>query len=52
MSLNEQGEITQSLHDPSGSHLEQITSAREFGGYLYLGSLHNDRIGKYLLPKQ
>lgn len=50
LALDEQGNITQSLHDPSGVHLKEITSAREYGGYLYLGSLHNDRIGKYKLP--
>ena len=32
--------------------LREITSAREYGGYLYLGSLHNDRIGKYKLPNK
>ena len=47
---DEQGKITQSLHEPTGNHLKEITSAREYGGYLYLGSLHNDRIGKYKLP--
>jgi sugar lactone lactonase YvrE len=50
LALDEQGKITQSLHDPTGNHLKEITSAREFDGYLYLGSLHNDRIGKYKLP--
>lgn len=50
LALDEQGKITQSLHDPTGKHLNEITSAREYGGYLYLGSLHNDRIGKYKLP--
>jgi len=50
LALDEQGKIIQSLHDPTGKHLMEITSAREFGGYLYLGSLHNDRIGKYKLP--
>jgi len=50
LALNERGEITQSLHEPTGKHLKEITSAREYGGYLYLGSLHNDRIGKYKLP--
>jgi hypothetical protein len=50
LALNEQGKITQSLHDPSGEHLKEITSAREHAGYLYLGSLYNDRIGKYALP--
>jgi sugar lactone lactonase YvrE len=49
LALNEQGEIIKSLHDPEGKHLKEITSAREYDGYLYLGSLHNDRIGKYKL---
>jgi sugar lactone lactonase YvrE len=50
LALNESGEMTQSLHDPSGKHLKEITSAVEYDGYLYLGSLHNDRVGKYELP--
>ena len=48
--LDAQGNIIQSLHDPTGEHLTGITSAQEYGDYLYLGSLHNDRIGKYRLP--
>ncbi len=50
LELDEQGNIIQSLHDPTGDHLTGITSAQEYGDYLYLGSLHNDRIGKYKLP--
>jgi sugar lactone lactonase YvrE len=50
LALDEQGKIIQSLHEPTGKHLKVITSAREHDGYLYLGSLHNDRIGKYRLP--
>lgn len=50
LALDEQGKITQSLHEPTGKHLKEITSAREYGGFLYLGSLHNDRIGKYKVP--
>lgn len=49
IALDDQGNITQSLHDPTGVHLKEITSVREYGNYLYLGSLHNDRIGKYKL---
>jgi sugar lactone lactonase YvrE len=44
--LDENGKITRSLHDPDGRHLQVITSAKEFDGFLYLGSLTNDRIGK------
>jgi len=50
LALDEEGNILQSLHEPTGTHLKEITSAREHDGYLYLGSLHNDRIGKYPLP--
>ena len=50
LELDEQGNILQSLHDPDGEHLKEITSAQEYGGFLYLGSLHNDRIGKYKVP--
>jgi sugar lactone lactonase YvrE len=49
LAINEQGKVTQSLHDPLAMHLKEITSAREYDGYLYLGSLSNDRIGKYEL---
>ncbi len=47
VALNEKGEIVESLQDPTGEHLYEVTSAQEYGGYLYLGSLEADRIGKY-----
>ncbi len=50
LALDEKGRITRSLHDPTGQHLREITSVVEYDGHLYLGSLHNDRIGKYTLP--
>lgn len=46
IALNEQGEIVQSLHDTSGTHLHMVTSVKPVGDHLYLGSLDNDRIGK------
>ncbi|PCJ40268.1 MAG: gluconolactonase [Moraxellaceae bacterium] len=49
LGLNEQGEIVISLHEPTGQHLKEITSAEEHNGYLYLGTLHNDRIGRVKL---
>ena len=49
LALDEHGIIVLSLHDSTGKHLKEITSAREYGGFLYLGSLNNDRIGKYKL---
>ncbi len=49
LALDVSGKIIPSLREPAGNHLKEITSAREYGGTLYLGSLHNDRIGKYKL---
>jgi sugar lactone lactonase YvrE len=48
--LDEEGKILDSLQDPAGKHLRAVTSAFERDGYLYMGSLHNDRIGKFKLP--
>jgi sugar lactone lactonase YvrE len=45
LKLNEQGEIVESLQDPTGEHLYAVTSVQEHKGKLYFGSLHNDRIG-------
>lgn len=47
--VDENGQIIRSLHDTSASHLRMITSAKAVDGYLYLGSLENDRIGKLKL---
>jgi sugar lactone lactonase YvrE len=49
LALDEEGNIIRSLQEPTGKHLWEITSVQEHGGSLYLGSLHNDRIGKYNL---
>jgi sugar lactone lactonase YvrE len=46
VALDENGKITETLQDPTGKHLYDVTSAQEYAGYLYLGSLHADRIGK------
>jgi sugar lactone lactonase YvrE len=48
--LDETGKILDSLQDPQGRGLYAITSAFERDGYLYLGSLYNNRIGKFKLP--
>lgn len=45
LAINESGQIVESFQDPSGEHLMAVTSAQEHEGKLYLGSLHNDRIG-------
>lgn len=50
VAIDEQGHILESLHDPGGQKFWEITSAHPRDGYLYLGSLSGDRIGKYRLP--
>lgn len=44
--LDEQGNVTGTLQDPTGKYLYDITSAQEYAGYLYIGSLHADHIGR------
>jgi sugar lactone lactonase YvrE len=46
VALDEQGNITGTIQDPTGKYLYDLTSAPEYAGYLYLGSFHADRIGK------
>jgi len=47
--LDEQGQVLRSLQDPSGAYVEQVTSAHERDGKLYLGHLHRDRITRLAL---
>lgn len=49
LAVDEQGRIQQSLQDPKGEKIWGISSATERGGYLYLGTLDGDRIGRYKL---
>ncbi|MCB1177439.1 MAG: strictosidine synthase family protein, partial [Leptospiraceae bacterium] len=49
--LDEEGEVINSFQDSNGSHIKHLTSAIENEGYLYLGSLHEKRIGKYKLEE-
>jgi len=51
LELDEAGNIVTSLHDPDGTNLREITSVEEHGGYLYIGSLSNDRIGRFALKE-
>lgn len=46
VALDNEGEVITSLHDTRGTHLKEITSVNPHGGYLYFGSLHNDRVGR------
>lgn len=45
-----QGRVLESLWDLGGENHPMITSMREHQGYLYLGGLLNNRIGRIALP--
>src|SRR5579883_1531424 len=47
--FNEQGEVLESFWDPTGKNHPTLTSMREHKGYLYLGGLENNRIGRIKL---
>jgi ribose transport system permease protein len=49
--FNERGEVLESLWDLGGVNHPMITSMREHRGYLYLGGIQNNRIGRYRLPE-
>lgn len=45
LKLSENGVPVASWQDPGGNKLKEITSAIEKNGFIYMGSLYNDRIG-------
>ncbi len=47
--FNEKGEVLESFWDLAGANHPMITSMREHRGYLYLGGISNNRIGRYKL---
>lgn len=48
--FDEEGRVLTSLWDLGGKNHPMITSMREHHGYLYLGGISNNRIGRYKLP--
>ena len=48
--FDEKGNILDALWDLGGQNHPMITSMREHKGYLYLGGVSNNRIGRYKLP--
>jgi len=46
LALDESGQIVRSLHDVDGEHLRTVTSVEEHNGFIYCGSLYNDRVGR------
>ncbi|MBE7939706.1 MULTISPECIES: SMP-30/gluconolactonase/LRE family protein [Ramlibacter] len=51
LKFNEAGEVLETLWDLGGENHPMITSMREHRGYLYLGGISNNRIGRYKLPE-
>ncbi len=48
--FSEDGSVSDSLWDLGGVNHPMVTSMREHKGYLYLGGISNNRIGKYRIP--
>ena len=47
--VSESGEVLESYWDPGGEAHATITSMREHDGYLYIGGLENNRVGRIKL---
>jgi ribose transport system permease protein len=47
--ITEEGKALEALWDRDGTNHPSITSMREHRGYLYIGGLVNNRIGRYKL---
>jgi ribose transport system permease protein len=47
--VSEQGEVLETYWDPGGGSHSTITSMREHDGYLYIGGLENNRVGRIKL---
>ncbi len=50
--LNTEGQITRSLHDPTGEVIGAVSEVEDDFGTLYLGSYYAPFIGKTQLPKR
>jgi len=48
--FDDAGEIVDALWDRWGTNHPMITSMREHRGYLYLGRILNNRVGRYRIP--
>ena len=48
--FNDRGEVIESFWDFGGVNHPMVTSMREHRGYLYLGGINNNRIGRIRLP--
>ncbi len=41
------GKFIRSFHEPEGSHLKEVTSVKEQGDWLYLGTLHAKQLARF-----
>ena len=48
--FDEKGKALESMWDPGGTKHATVTSMREHKGWLYVGGLENNRIGRVRLP--
>ncbi|MFT3987774.1 ABC transporter permease [Aestuariivirga sp.] len=48
--FNEAGQIVETMGDMTGVSHPMVTSMREHKGYLYIGGILNNRIGRYKIP--
>ena len=48
--FTEDGEALETMWDASGEMHPMLTSCKEHKGYLYLGGLSNNRIGRWKVP--
>ena len=48
--FNESGDVVDCLWDKRGVNHPAITSCNEHKGYLYLGGIYNNRVGRYRIP--
>ena len=49
VNVGSDGKMVRGLDDPTGKVMRFVTSAVEFEGHLYFGSLYNDFVGKLSL---
>ena len=48
--INDRGQVLDALWDRTGRNHPMITSMREHRGWLYLGGILNNRVGRYRIP--
>jgi len=50
LKISGEGKILESFWDKQGTNHPALTSCKEHKGYLYLGSIYNNRIGQWKIP--